>query len=98
MGKAKYKVGDVVQIKPGISISEYEKKSDDNTFGVITDVFEYNCSTLDPDYGIDLSLNGPLEVDCDSYYQYFDERYIAGYADKFYKEEDIHAEEICFLL
>ena len=96
MGKAKYKVGDVVKIKPGISISEYKKKSDDNTFGVITDTFEYVGFT--PDYGVDLSLNGSLEGDHDSYYQYFDERYIVGYADKFYKEEDIHAEEICFLL
>lgn len=94
--KAKYKVGDVVQIKPGISISEHRKKSDDNTFGVITAVDEYKWFT--PDYYIDLSLSGPLEGIYDSYYKCFDERYVIGYADKFCKEENICAEEISFLL
>ena len=97
MGKAKYKVGDVVKIRPGIFISERGKKSDDNTFGVITDVREHCNFDFTPDYRIDLSLNGFVSDD-DLYYIWFDELFITGCVGKFCKEEDIYAEEISLLL
>ena len=95
MGRAKYKVGDVIQIKPGIFIGGYGKKSDDNTFGVITDVYEYKY--FNPDYCIDLYLSGS-DGDDDQCYECFNERCIVGRVDRFCEEEDICAEEICFLL
>lgn len=97
MRKAKYNVGDIVKIRPNIFISERGKKSDDNTLGVITDVHEHCNFNFNPDYRIDLSLNG-FDSDGDSYYIWFDELFITGYVGKSCKEEDIYAEEISLLL
>lgn len=98
MKKAKYKAGDIVRIRPGISISKHRKMSDDSTFGVIKAIHEYGDLDFTPDYYIDLSFSCPESDYDDTYYKYFDERYIVGYADKFCKEEDICAEEISLLL
>lgn len=95
MRRAKYKVGDIVRIRPGIIIGEGERRADDNTTGIITAVKEFN--DFAPDYYIDLFLSN-FDEDNDSYFHCYDAGYIAGYADKFYDEDDICAEEMEVLL
>ena len=95
MRRAKYKIGDIVRIKPGTLVGEGERRADDNTTGIITDVREF--SGFAPDYYIDLFLSS-FDKDNDSYYHCYDAGYIAGYADKFYDEDDICAEKMEVLL
>lgn len=95
MRKAKYKVGDIIKIKPGTTIGEDGRRANDNTTGIITGVTEFNAFA--PDYLVDLFLSD-FDKDSGLYYVCYDENYIAGYADKFYEEDDICAEEIEVLL
>ena len=95
MRRAKYKVGDIVKIKPGTLIGEGERRADDNTTGIITAVKEF--SAFAPDYYVDLFLSN-FDKDNDSYYHCYDANYIAEYANGFYEEDDICAEEMEVLL
>ena len=99
MRRAKYKVGDIVKIKPGTTIGtiigEGEIRADDNTTGIITDVKEFNAFA--PDYYVDLLLSNSDKNNV-SYFVCYDANYVAGYADNFYEEDDICAEEMGVLL
>ncbi len=91
MRRAKYKIGDIIKIKPGTPIGDCERRADDNTTGIITAVKEFH--EFAPDYYVDLFLSN-FDKDNDSYYHCYDAGYIAGYASEFYEEDDICAEEM----
>ena len=86
--KAKYKIGDVVKIKPGTFIGWIGDDgviSDDSTCVVIKDINEFYGFV--PDYYVKFLLDDPIEyVSC-----CYDESYIVGYANISFGDDDICA-------
>lgn len=92
--KAKYKIGDIVKIEPGVFvgfIGDHEKRAGDNTYGIITAIEEFYGFA--PDYDIDFLSSDSIEFKSGCY----DEKYIAGYANISFDDDDIYAEEMSFL-
>lgn len=90
----KYKVGDIVRIKRGRTISRCGRKAGCNTRGVVAEVKEYSKFNY-TEYYVDLFLNE--EDNNHLYYRRFNQDDIAEYKGRFFDDDDICAEEMSFL-
>ena len=93
--RAKYKIGDIVKIKPGTFIGFVEdddERAGDNTYGVITAIEEFSFGFA-PNYDVNFLSSDSIKFGSCCY----DERYIVGYANVSSDDDDICTEEINFL-